>query len=195
MITVREQLDHSTFYGLNIDTSLNKHIPNEYGYLCGRYVQNGDELIIMDNGNKYLYDETNKTWLPFTLSSTGSSPSGTSPQYTDKEDIVVDTTLNSMKANSDFTPNAENTIFTLRDLQGKKITKITFLSNTSFSNGAFTFLDDSDNVVLKLPNNNVGRAQVTGGNVIDGVAFKSMRFESTGSAGNTYLLLEVAKIN
>ena len=193
MITVREQLDYSTFYGLSTDVALNAHIPNKYGYLCGRYVQNGDELIIMDNGNKYLFDENNKSWLPCSTSSTGST--GTSPQYSDKEYIVVDTTLNCIQNDSNFTPNAENTIFTLRDLQGKKIIKITFLSNTSFSNGAITFLDDSDNVVLKLPNNNVGRAQVMGGTVIDGVSFKSMRFESKGSAGNTYLLLEVANIN
>ena len=65
MITVREQLDYSTFYGLSSDIEANNHIPNKYGYLCSRYVQNGDELIIMDTGAKYLYDEANKRWLEF----------------------------------------------------------------------------------------------------------------------------------
>ena len=199
MITVREQIDYSTFHGLSSDISLNKHIPNKYGYLCGRYVQNGDELIIMDNGSKYLFDEVNKRWLSCSSSTTssGSSPSGSSPQYTDKEYIVVDTTLQCMTASSDFTPNAENTIFTLRDLHDKKIVKITFLSTTSFTNGAIAFLDDSGNVALKLTNKNgtYGRGQVTGATIIDNVSFKSMRFESNGSTGNTYLLLEVAKIN
>ena len=77
MITVREQLDYSTFYGLSTDVALNKHIPNKFGYLCGRYVQNGDELIIIDNGNKYLFDEDNKRWL---TSSSSTSSSGTKPE-------------------------------------------------------------------------------------------------------------------
>ena len=197
MITVREQLDYSTFYCLSTDISLNKHIPNEYGYLCGRYVQNGDELIVMDSSNKYLFDEVHKTWLPCTTSTAGSSSTATSPKYTDKEYIVVDTTLQCITASSDFTPNADNTIFTLRDLQGKKIVKITFLSTTSFTNGAIEFIDDSGNVALKLTNKNgnFGRGQVTGATIIDNVSFKSMQFESNGSTGNTYLLLEVAKIN
>ena len=28
-------------------------------------VENGDKLIEMDTGTLYLYDEANKTWLPF----------------------------------------------------------------------------------------------------------------------------------
>ena len=82
MITVREQIDYSTFYGLSTDIALNAHIPNKHGYLCGRYVQNGDELIIMDNGNKYLFDEANKTWLEFSVSNTGG---GSVDSYTKKE--------------------------------------------------------------------------------------------------------------
>ena len=196
MITVREQIDYSTFYCLSTDISLNEHIPNKYGYLCGRYVQNGDELIVMDTGTKYLFDEVHKTWLPCSTTA-GSSSTVSSPKYSDKEYIVIDTTLQCMTASSDFTSNADNTIFTLRDLQGKKIVKITFLTDTSFTNGAIAFIDDSGNVALKLSSKtgNFGRGQAKGGTVIDGVSFKSMRFESNGSSGNTYLLLEVAKIN
>ena len=82
MITVREQIDYSTFYGLSADVALNKHIPNKHGYLCGRYVQNGDELIIMDTGDRYLFDEANKTWLEFSVSNTGG---GSVDSYTKKE--------------------------------------------------------------------------------------------------------------
>ena len=99
--------------------------------------------------------------------------------------------------NLKVTVTADSTIFTLRDLQGKKIVKIIFLSTTSFTNGAIAFLDDSGNVALKLTNKNgtYGRGQVTGATIIDNVSFKSMRFESNGSTGNTYLLLEVATIS
>ena len=187
MITVREQIDYSTFYCLSSDISLNEHIPNKFGYLCGRYVQNGDELIVMDTGTKYLFDEVHKTWLPCS--------SGSSPQYTDKEYIVVDTTLDCMKNDSNFTPNADNTIFTLRDLQGKKIIKITFLNDTVLNDGVIAFLDDSGNVSLKLANSDLGSCEAKGGTFIDGTSFKSMRFESNGSRGSTCLLLEVAKIN
>ena len=193
MITVREQLDYSTFYGLSTDVTLNAHIPNKYGYLCGRYVQNGDELIIMDTGNKYLFDEINKRWLPCSTSSTGST--GTSPQYSDKEYIVVDTTLDCMQDDINFAHNDNNTIFTLRDLQGKKIIKITFLNDTMFNDGVIAFLDDSGNVALKLANSAMGSCEEKGGTIIDDVSFKSMRFESDGGRGGTCLLLEIANIN
>ena len=193
MITVREQIDYSTFYGLSADVALNKHIPNKYGYLCGRYVQNGDELIIMDNGNKYLFDENNKRWLPCSTSSTGST--GTSPHYSDKEYIIVDTTLDCIQDDTNFTSNAEKTIFTLRDLQGKKIIKITFLNDTMLNDGVIAFLDDSGNVALKLANSAMGSLEAKGGTFIDGLSFKSMRFESNGAGGGTCLLLEIANIN
>ena len=53
------------FRGLSSDVTANKHLPNANGIMActGTKLSNGDELYCMDNGDTYLYDEENKTWL------------------------------------------------------------------------------------------------------------------------------------
>lgn len=53
------------FRGLSSDVTANKHLPNSNGVMecTGGKLTNGDELYCMDNGDTYLYDEENKTWL------------------------------------------------------------------------------------------------------------------------------------
>ena len=193
MITVREQLDYSTFYGLSSDIEAEKHIPNKYGYLCSRYVQNGDELIIMDTGAKYLYDESNKTWLPFSLTSTGTSTS-TSPTLADKEYVIIDTTPQLIDSDTHFSANADSTEYTL-NTNGKKITKITFLNDTTLMDMHFYFIDSEGNNALILADSNdrgFGAGAVKGGTIINDVSFDGLTLKVQGGGGNTYVLLELA---
>lgn len=61
--TSSDYINH--FRGLSADVTSNKHLPNSKGIMecTGVKLLNGDELYCMDNGDTYIYDLENKTWI------------------------------------------------------------------------------------------------------------------------------------
>lgn len=119
MISVREEQDHSTFYCKQADYEAGMHMPNVKGYLCGKKVQNGDYLLIIDNDNSYCYDEEGKDWIKkkLILSDGGTGGTGTD----DYDDL-----LNKPQINGVVLRNNK----TLKDLKLFHEEEITTASNT-----------------------------------------------------------------